>query len=121
MLTIPHLALALIAYLVGAITLLSLVAWRRGVDLRIAGSGNVGAANVWRTCGFGAFVAAMSGDRLTGALPILAAQMLNLPPLAVATVGATAMPGHMRSVFLGFRSGKAVATSDGALLAWRRS
>lgn len=117
MLTIPHLALTLIAYLVGSIPFSLLVARARGVDLRVAGSGNVGAANVWRTCGFGAFVAAMSGDMLKGALPTLAAQMLNLPPLAVVTVGAAAMLGHTRSIFLRFHGGKAVATGGGALLA----
>ncbi|MCS6938080.1 MAG: glycerol-3-phosphate 1-O-acyltransferase PlsY [Roseiflexaceae bacterium] len=117
MLTIPHLALTLIAYLVGSIPFSLLVARARGVDLRLAGSGNVGAANVWRTCGFGAFVAALSGDMLKGALPTLAAQMLNLPPLAVVTVGAAAMLGHTRSIFLRFRGGKAVATGGGALLA----
>ncbi len=117
MLTIPYLALMLIAYLSGSIPFSLLVARTRGVDLRVAGSGNVGAANVWRTCGFGAFVLAMSGDMLKGALPTLAAQMLNLPPLAVVTVGAAAMLGHTRSIFLGFRGGKAVATGGGALLA----
>jgi glycerol-3-phosphate acyltransferase PlsY len=116
MLTIPHLALVLIAYLVGSIPFSLLVARARGVDLRVAGSGNVGAANVWRTCGFGAFVLAMSGDLLKGALPTLAAHMLDLPPLAVVTVGAAAMLGHTRSIFLGFRGGKAVATGGGALL-----
>jgi glycerol-3-phosphate acyltransferase PlsY len=117
MLTISHLALTLIAYLAGSIPFSLLVARARGVDLRVAGSGNVGAANVWRTCGFGAFVLAMSGDMLKGALPTFAAQVLNLPPLAVVTVGAAAMLGHARSVFLGFRGGKAVATGGGALLA----
>lgn len=117
MLTIPHLALVLLGYLAGAIPFSLLVARARGVDLRVAGSGNVGAANVWRTCGFGPFVLAMSGDVLKGALPTFTAQMLNLPPLAVVTVGAAAMLGHTRSVFLGFRGGKAVATGGGALLA----
>lgn len=117
MLTIPHLALVLLGYLAGSIPFSLLVARARGVDLRVAGSGNVGAANVWRTCGFGAFILAMSGDMLKGAVPTLAAQMLDLPPVAVVTVGAAAMLGHTRSVFLGFRGGKAVATGGGALLA----
>lgn len=117
MLTIPYLALVLLGYLAGSIPFSLLVARARGVDLRVTGSGNVGAANVWRTCGFGAFVLAMSGDMLKGAVPTLAAQMLNLPPFAVVTVGAAAMLGHTRSVFLGWRGGKAVATGGGALLA----
>lgn len=114
---IPHLALVLLGYLAGSIPFSLLVARAWGADLRVAGSGNIGAANVWRTCGFTAFALAMSGDMLKGALPTVAAHMLNLPPLAVVAVGAAAMLGHARSIFLGFRGGKAVATGGGALLA----
>lgn len=117
MLAIPHLALVLLGYLAGSIPFSLLVARAWGADLRVAGSGNIGAANVWRTCGFTAFALAMSGDMLKGALPTVAAHMLHLPPLAVVTVGAAAMLGHARSLFLGFRGGKAVATGGGALLA----
>lgn len=116
MLAIPHLALVLLGYLAGSIPFSLLVARAWGADLRVAGSGNIGAANVWRTCGFTAFALAMSGDMLKGALPTVAAHMLHLPPLAVVTVGAAAMLGHARSLFLGFRGGKAVATGGGALL-----
>jgi glycerol-3-phosphate acyltransferase PlsY len=65
--TIASLALALLAYLSGSIPFSLLVARAWGVDLRVSGSGNVGAANVWRTCGFSAFALAMGGDMLKGA------------------------------------------------------
>ncbi len=109
--------LAMLAYLAGAIPFSFLVARARGVDLRVVGSGNVGASNVWRNCGFGAFLVALAGDMLKGALPVAVAQALGLAPLAVIAVGAAAMLGHTRSIFLGFRGGKAVATGGGVLLA----
>lgn len=114
---ISTIGLVVLAYLAGSIPFSFLVARARGVDLRAVGSGNVGASNVWRNCGFGAFLIAMSGDMLKGALPAFAAQALGLPSVAVVVVGAAAMFGHTRSIFLKFRGGKAVATGGGVLLA----
>jgi len=105
-------------YLVGAIPFSYLVARARGVDLRKVGSGNIGGANVWRSSGFGPFVLATALDILKGALPTVAALRL-LPglPFAVVAVGAAAILGHTFPVYLGFKGGKAVATSAGVLLA----
>lgn len=106
------------AYLVGSIPFSYLVARARGVDLRKVGSGNIGGANVWRSSGFGPFVVAAALDILKGFLPALAAQRL-LPgqPFAVVAIGAAAIVGHSFPVYLGFKGGKAVATSAGVLLA----
>lgn len=113
-------AVALIAgaYLAGSIPFSFLVARARGVDLRQVGSGNVGGANVWRACGFGPFVVAAALDILKGALPTLAAlrELPGRPALAI-LVGLGAILGHTFPVFLGFKGGKAVATSTGVLLA----
>lgn len=109
--------LVLAGYLLGAVPFSFLVARACGVDLRTVGSGNIGGANVWRSCGFGPFLAAASLDLLKGFAPAFAAQALGLSPAAVVLVGAAAILGHTRSVFLGFRGGKAVATSGGVLLA----
>jgi glycerol-3-phosphate acyltransferase PlsY len=122
-------ALMALAYLLGSIPFSYLVARANGVDLRKVGSGNVGGANVWRTCGFGPFVLAAAGDILKGMLPTLAALHLSiwapfvgirldrLPPGAVILVGVAAVLGHTFSLFLHFKGGKAVATSGGVLLA----
>lgn len=110
--------LVLASYLVGAIPFSLLVARLRGVELRAVGSGNIGAANVWRSCGFGPFVAAVVLDTLKGAaLPLLASQWLLLAPPAVVLIGLAAVLGHTFPIYLGFRGGKAVATSGGVLLA----
>jgi glycerol-3-phosphate acyltransferase PlsY len=105
------------AYLAGSIPCSYLVARARGVDLRTVGSGNIGASNVWRSCGFPAFVTALSGDLLKGFLPTYAAHRLLGEPHWIVAVGIAAILGHTFPIFLGFRGGKAVATSGGVLLA----
>jgi len=116
--TILTITLLVPGYLLGSLPFSYLVARLYGVDLRQVGSGNIGAANVWRSCGFGAFVLALTADMLKGMLPTLAAlHVSHLPPAAVILVGLSAILGHTFPLFLGFRGGKAVATSAGVLLA----
>jgi glycerol-3-phosphate acyltransferase PlsY len=112
------LMLIVLAYLLGSVPFSFLVARMRGVDLRTVGSGNIGGANVWRTVGFGPFLAAATLDMLKGMLPALAAlHWARLPAGLVVLVGAAAILGHTFPLFLHFRGGKAVATSGGVLLA----
>jgi glycerol-3-phosphate acyltransferase PlsY len=106
----------LLAYLLGSIPFSFLVARLRGIDLRAAGSGNIGAANVWRTCGPLAGLAAFAGDLLKGALPVALADGLGFADPLLVLVGAGAVLGHVRPLFLRFRGGKAVATAGGVLL-----
>lgn len=112
------LGLMALAYLAGSVPFSYLVARANGVDLQRVGSGNVGGANVWRNCGFKPFVVAVVGDVLKGMLPTLTAMhVAHLPPGEVMLVGMAAILGHTFSIFLGFKGGKAVATSTGVLLA----
>lgn len=109
--------LIVLAYVIGSVPFSYLIARANGVDLRKTGSGNVGGANVWRTCGFGPFVIAAIGDVVKGMIPTFAAlRFANLPPSAVVVVGIAAILGHTFSMFLNFKGGKAVATSTGVLL-----
>ena len=48
------------AYFIGSIPFAFLLAQRRGIDLRVEGSGNVGASNVLRTSGMTLAVLAAS-------------------------------------------------------------
>ena len=50
-----------IAYLIGSVPFAFLVARRYGVDLRVVGSGNVGATNVLRLRGAGSALLVMLG------------------------------------------------------------
>jgi acyl phosphate:glycerol-3-phosphate acyltransferase len=88
----------------------------RGEDVRERGSGNIGAANVWRTYGprYGVPVALL--DTAKGFAPALLATIF-VSPLVGVVAGAAAMIGHSRPLFLGFaRGGKMVATCGGAFL-----
>jgi acyl phosphate:glycerol-3-phosphate acyltransferase len=88
-----------------------------GVDIRKVGSGNTGAANVWRTVGFKIALAVGVLDIAKGA----AAAVLGLVvdgELAGLLAGIGAMVGHWRPLFMGFRrGGKIVATTGGVALA----
>jgi glycerol-3-phosphate acyltransferase PlsY len=109
-------AAVLASYLSGSIPTGFLVARARGVDIRTAGSGNIGATNVARTLGkpLGALVLLV--DALKGFVPVA----LAAPRLTdgwVALVGLAAILGHVFPVWLRFRGGKGVATGLGVFTA----
>jgi glycerol-3-phosphate acyltransferase PlsY len=106
------------AYLIGAIPIGYLVArWRGGIDLRGAGSGNIGATNVLRTLGAVPAVATLLGDVLKGWAAVSAARLLDPAPTSIAIAAVLAIAGNCWPVFLRFRGGKGVATGFGAFLA----
>ncbi|MDR2893797.1 MAG: glycerol-3-phosphate 1-O-acyltransferase PlsY [Deltaproteobacteria bacterium] len=109
--------LCLAAYLLGSVPFgLVLAKVFCGIDPRSAGSGNIGATNVARLCGLHWGVTALVCDALKGLLPTaLALHWLGLPFYA-SLVGLCALLGHLFSVFLRFKGGKAVATSAGVFL-----
>jgi len=85
-------------------------------DIRRAGSGNIGATNVWRTYGARYGVPVMLADTLKGFVPALLATIF-VGHLAGVIAGGAAMLGHWRPLFMKFaRGGKAVATCGGAFL-----
>ncbi len=115
------LALTVLAYLVGSIPSGLLVARALGgPDPRQFGSGNLGTANVYRLLGRKAGALTLLGDAAKGALPVALAQ-LTLTSLGawqeagVALVAAAAVTGHVFPLYLGFKGGKAVATTFGVV------
>ena len=110
--------LALVAYLLGSIPFgLWLVKAWKGIDVREVGSGNIGTTNVYRAAGKGAAIAVFLLDAAKGTLPVALALWLNLGAWAAVGVGAAAILGHSKSIFLGFTGGKSVATGIGTVLA----
>lgn len=116
-----------IGYLIGSIPFGVLVARSKGIDLRKEGSGNVGATNVGRLLGLRWFVLVFLLDFSKGFVPVLLASQFNsslngeigsdvLQDFAL-TVGLGACLGHVFSIFLRFKGGKAVATGVGMLAA----
>jgi len=115
--------LPLVAYLYGSVPFGFLAAKLiKGVDIRTTGSGNIGATNAARVLGLKFFPVIFLLDVSKGFLPVLAAVLLaskgrfDPPPLAVGT-GLGAILGHVFPLYLGFKGGKAVATSTGVFLA----
>lgn len=87
-----------------------------GVDPRTDGSRNVGATNVARLCGAGWGVATLLCDALKGALPVAVALSFSDSTLFHSLTALAALLGHLHSCFLGFRGGKAVATTVGVFI-----
>ena len=104
---------ASLGYLAGSVPIAFVAARLRGVDLRHAGSRNLGAANVLRTAGTVPAVVVLLGDASKGAIAVLLANTLFRDVAAAALAGIAAVVGHVFPVWLGFRGGKGVATAAG--------
>jgi len=102
------------AYLLGSIPFAQLLSLRYGVDLREAGSGNVGATNVLRTVGVGMAIGAVLLDAAKGTVAVLIAQRMASSVSLPAAAAVAAVVGHVYPVWLRFRGGKGVATAAGA-------
>jgi len=111
-------ALGLIGvYLIGAIPVGFIVArLAGGMDIRSAGSGNIGATNVLRTVGKWAALLTLLGDIGKGYLAVAAARRLGPEPAWAASGAVLAIVGNCWPVFLRFQGGKGVATGFGAFL-----
>ena len=105
-----------LAYLLGSIPFAYLAGRARGVDLRTVGSGNLGAANVFRTLGREMGIAVMAADILKGVVAVVIARLLTDDPWP-AVAAAAAMTGHVFPVWLRFKGGKGVAVAGGAVIA----
>jgi glycerol-3-phosphate acyltransferase PlsY len=103
----------LFGYAVGSVPFAYLLARRAGIDVRVAGSGNVGAANVLRTSGTPLGIAVMILDIGKGAATVLAAYAGAGTNGSMAAAGAAAIVGHIYPVWLRFHGGKGVAVAAG--------
>lgn len=112
-----EIVLIVAAYLVGSVPSGYVLGSMAGVDVRKAGSGNVGATNVARVLGKGRGVLTLVLDAAKGWLPVFAAVRLEMSLPTVVLAGTAAFLGHLYPVFLRFEGGKGVATALGVLLA----
>lgn len=105
------------AYLIGSIPSAYLVArWRRGIDIRQFGSGNVGASNILANVSKRWSIAVTIFDIGKGVLAVWTAQLLGLDAAQQVTVGLVAIIGHNWPVFLHFRGGRGIFTSLGVII-----
>ena len=104
----------LIAYLLGSVNFAIIVTklFKKG-DIRDYGSGNAGMTNVLRTVGKGAAALTLLGDFLKGILAVL---IMRLLMFLLCGVTDTALIGHLFPVFYGFKGGKGILVSAGAML-----
>jgi len=112
------------AYLIGSIpTAYIFGRVLKGVDIRQFGSGNIGAANTFRTIGRVPGLIVLAIDILKGFVcaTYLANCFLYISPVArpelyTVFTGLAAIAGHNWTVFLKFKGGKGVATSAGVVI-----
>jgi acyl phosphate:glycerol-3-phosphate acyltransferase len=105
----------LCAYLVGSIPFALILATRWGSrDLYRIGSGNPGAANVWRVVGRRAGLLVAMLDIAKGAAGVAIARLLHDGGATAAAAGLAAVVGHVYPIWLRYRGGKGVATACGA-------
>src|SRR5262249_5488252 len=121
-----YIVVAVTAYLLGSIPFgYLLVRIFRGQDIRLSGSGNIGATNVARSGAKGLGIATLVLDAVKGASAVLLSYFLalqndlwsNTPGDAgpavhhlAAIAALAAVLGHVFPVCLGFKRGKRVAT-----------
>ncbi len=120
----PWVLLIVASYLAGSIPFgLLLARVIRGIDIRQEGSGNIGATNVSRSLGKKWGLVVLVLDALKGYLPPLFLPGIvglggDTGPASEWVIPMSAMTtviGHMFPIWLGFKGGKGIATSLGAL------
>lgn len=87
-------------------------------DLRRHGSGNLGSSNAFRVLGKKAGIVILVLDIFKGTVPVLLGHWLAPEYFHVFIFGLVAAIGHVFSIFIKFKGGKAVATSGGAVLGY---
>lgn len=118
---IIEISLILASYLVGAIPFGLLLGRLAGADVRLEGSGNIGATNVGRVLGKKMGILTLLCDVAKGFLPVwgvahLLPETAAARDLVVVLCGLATVLGHMFPLYLKFKGGKGVATALGVFL-----
>jgi glycerol-3-phosphate acyltransferase PlsY len=111
------------SYLLGSIPFGYLAGRIAGIDIRKAGSGNIGATNVLRVLGkrYGYpvfvldFLKGLGAVRIAMAIAMAVRPESTSPQVVGVLAAVSAVIGHSFPIWLKFRGGKGVATSAGAL------
>ena len=139
--TLGYILTALAAYLLGSIPFGFLVAKAKGIDIRVVGSGNIGATNAMRVLGkpVGIFVLLMDvlkgyaacaflpplifnwlAPHFSGLFVYFQNEPVELQTRFYVVAGIFAVLGHNYTCWLHFKGGKGIATTAGVYfaLAW---
>ena len=125
------------SYLVGSLPFGFWIAKMRGIDIREHGSGNIGATNIFRILGAPTGIMVFLLDILKGFTPVAIGKVMvelnvkfsqpafiepagnhQLISTACVLFALAAIVGHNYTFWLGFKGGKGIATSAGAMLAF---
>lgn len=120
---IGYIIIIVVSYLLGNISTSYIIAKRMlGVDIRTQGSGNAGSTNALRVLGKKAGAITFIGDLLKGIIAVfiarIIANVINLDSITASYIAVVfVVVGHNWPALLGFKGGKGVATSLGAMIA----
>jgi glycerol-3-phosphate acyltransferase PlsY len=116
-------SVVLVSYMLGAVPTAYLIALAKGINIFEVGSGNMGATNVSRACGFSWGIVVWLLDSLKGIVAIFIARLILYDNLDAGTSLAAVMAivGHNWSVFATLltgklRGGKGASIAFGTLL-----
>lgn len=113
-----YIAILILAYLMGCSNMALYLSKYKGVDLRAAGSGNLGASNAMVLMGWGPGVIVAVHDIGKALLAVVLARHFGQGlPFIGAAAGVACVLGHMFPFFLRFRGGKGFASYLGMTLA----
>lgn len=114
-----HWLIPLFGFLLGSVPFGLLLGKLKGIDIREHGSGNIGATNVFRTLGRKTGIICLILDALKGFLPVYLAVKLTPDTPAGQTIevvtALASILGHNYSPWIGFKGGKGIATTAGAI------
>lgn len=109
-------ALSVLAFLIGSVPFSLIVAkLSKNIDIRKVGSKNVGATNVYRTCGaFYGIIAAILDIGKAGIFSITISFFFDYKIAAISSF--FVILGHCYPIWLRFKGGKGVATTGGLFI-----
>ncbi|MBI4297099.1 MAG: glycerol-3-phosphate acyltransferase [Chloroflexi bacterium] len=110
---ISEIALTAGSYLLGSLPIVYLMGRRRGLDLRRAGSGNVGGGNLWQVAGASWGILGGLADVAKGALPVGIGKALGFDLPWIVAAGLAGVVGQMWPFFLKFSGGRGNAPGIG--------
>ncbi len=115
-----YIAAFVLGYAIGAAPIIYVVARLRGINLKTAGTGNIGTGNMWRQAGMPIGVLFFIIEVGKGTVAALLARELlqsESPDWVLVSGGIGAAVGQMWPATLRFQGGRGNGTSAGALLA----
>jgi len=106
----------IIAYLLGAIPVASMISRRSGVDIFSVGTGLAGASNVRRHVGNFRGLLAGLFDLTKGLVALLIGRLLGIDDAWIVLPALAAIAGHWNSVFTRFRGGDGLSILAGIMI-----